>query len=100
MGTYYNPGTEVQTVGRKLNDKGPDGSDYEKLMAQLQEGEVLFGVVDVFVAERNPVRAMHIQSQDDLTGTWRAHWQGYYKILGFYAVPRTKAEQGCGSRLP
>ena len=97
MGIYYNPGGEVKEVGRKLEDGG-----FDSLRAQLRDSdsELLFSLADVFTARTNPLRALFVETQQDYTDSRIGENQGYYEILGFYAVPREQAEQGCHCKLP
>ena len=95
MGIYYNPGEEVQRVGRKLENHG-----FDSLRAQLREGELLFSLADVFTARTNPLRALFVKTQQDYIDSRIGEIQNFYKILGFYAVPREQAEHGCHCKLP
>lgn len=95
MGIYYNPGEEVRQVGRELKN-----GDFNSLRVQLREGELLFSLADVFTARTNPLRALFVETQQDYTDSRIGENQGYYEILGFYAVPREQAERGCHCKLP
>lgn len=95
MGIYYNPGEKVRQVGRELKN-----GDFDSLRAQLQEGELLFSLADVFTARTNPLRALFVETQQDYTDSQIGEIRGYYEILGFYAVPREEAERGCHCKLP
>ncbi len=94
MGTYYNPGEEVTQVGRKLENRG-----FDSLQAQLQEGELLFSLADVFAARTNPLRALRIETEQDYIEILAGEVQNYYTILGFYALTREQAEKGCQCKL-
>ncbi|MBU0649207.1 hypothetical protein KJ969_03890 [Patescibacteria group bacterium] len=95
MGIYYNPGKEVRRIGRKLKN-----GTFDSLRRQLQKGELLFCLADVPLARTNPLRALFVETQRDYTDSRIGENGGYYKILGFYAVPRKQAEQGCCCKLP
>ena len=96
MGIYYNPGEEVQRIGRKLDDKG----NYDTLQSHLKEGELLFCVSDVFTARTNPIRALYVETKEDFIETMKGKWQCCYDILGFYALTREQAEKGCHCNIP
>ena len=95
MSIYYNPGEEVRKVGRELKN-----GDFDSLQAQLLKGELLFSLADVFTARTNPLRALFVKTQQDYIDSRIGEIQNFYKILGFYAVPREQAECGCHCKLP
>lgn len=79
MGYYFNPPAQLPSVGRRLED-----GNYEQLVAQLGEGEHLYGLY-----QRNDAgfsNAPHLFSKDELqafseqAATGRITFQGYFAL--------------------
>lgn len=80
---YYNPPQEVEIVGRRL-----EGKTYEELIAQLQPGELLFGLYQKPLFKLAP----HIYSQTEFEKLKNQVYDRVVKRIGFYAVNEAKTE--------
>lgn len=78
MGNYFNPVTELEEKGRRL-----EGQNYDELMGQLQEGEILVGLFDRYVFKCAP----HLYSEDEFR---EFAWSYDMNTLGYFAVDGNK----------
>ena len=84
MGTYFNPPQALPTVARKLNS-----GSYKELVAQLKDGEELFGHYDRYIFQN----AVHLYSEDEFNEFEAQADNGYVKRLGYYAMPKEEFEK-------
>ena len=85
---YFNPPHEIPAIGRSLT-KG----SFNDLMAQLQEGEALFGL---YTNQVQALVATHLDSEGRMTEMEEL----YAPSNGYYAVPIVKANKGLDYPIP
>lgn len=84
MGTYFNPPQELPNVARKI-----EGTSYVELVAQLHDGEKLFGHYDRFIFQNAP----YLNSEGEYEEFQRQCRQGMIMLLGFYAMSKEVFEK-------
>ena len=84
MGRYFNPATELPKVARPLT-----GQDYNALLGQLKQDEVLIGLFDRLIFKLAP----HLYSRDEFDAFDAEYRSGNIVGRDFYALPRAEYEK-------
>jgi len=77
MGIYYNPPQNLPQIGRKLNARS-----HKELLAELQEGEHLFGLFDRGVFYNAPM----LDEEREYVAFMNQVILGNVQMIGFFAV--------------
>ena len=86
MGTYFNPTSEVQNVGRQIA-----GSTYQSLVDQLEEGEYLIGLYDRIMFKNAP----WLYAEEEYQEFERQVNSGKIFFEGFFAISEADFQKYC-----